>query len=227
MILDGALAAAHLLGRGAPTAAQLSAYHTTVERLGELPTAALAASGWLLLEAEAGPGATEALARAAFGRRATGDVRDFLHDREHPVDQLFAAATGRDLPGFLARWQRWLADEAAPRAALLAEIPAARARVEVSGQRAAALVLSADFDPPLTVAADCVVRHSLETWFDRLPDPELFDEERVPLAAGATRLEAALEADYERGERAFVALECSTAGLPWEMRVFATRATLP
>ncbi len=100
-----ALVAAELLGFSEASAEQhLAAYYQTTERLGDELTLALMASGWRVLQAQVGRARTLALARAAFEREGTGDVRDFIHDRRHPVPALFEQATGWSWPEFLRRW---------------------------------------------------------------------------------------------------------------------------
>src|SRR5262249_54919795 len=104
-------------------AGALADWETTSDLIGDDLALSLAATGWRVLTARVGPEKTGALARAAFARRGTDDVRDTLHDRSTPMPALFEEATGWSWPEFLRAWGAALDDwrgSAAAREALAA-----------------------------------------------------------------------------------------------------------
>jgi ABC-type transport system involved in multi-copper enzyme maturation permease subunit len=230
LIVDVALATAAALGTPLPAARDLDAYFSLAERAGELPAAAVAASGWRFLEQSAGAAQVFALARLTFAHRSKGDGRDTLFRWRWSVDRLLRTATGKRLPEFLAAWQAWLSHEAArpERARLLAEVPRATIAYGFSPQDLDPIVVRGEVSR-VGPESDCVVVHAREGAYDSVPDPDLFNEDKVALVArgaGATFVQP-LEGDYESGERAFVALECRTPATTWGVRLAAGRVTVP
>jgi hypothetical protein len=228
LVLDATLAAA------VPVPGDLTAYYRLVERVGELPASAIAASGWRFLEQSAGKAQVAALARAAFGRRGTRDVRDLLHHWRFPAARLVEQTSGRRWADFLAGWQRWLASEAArpERARWLAALPRASVEVALSPRALDAVTVRGRLSG---APADCSVFHALESWYDTVPNPELFAEDKLeaklddkrPQPGAAATFTQPLEGDYESGERLFIALECRSAQVPWGLRLHAGRVTVP
>jgi hypothetical protein len=229
LILDATMAAGAALARPLPSADDLFAYHRLVEQVGELPASAIAASGWRHLERTAGTERVTALARAAFGRTGTRDVRDRLHQWRWPVDRLFTQATGIDHDQFLVGWRRWLAAEAAQpaRARWLAALPQVTVEVALSRDDLDAITVRGRLPRAAPPATDCSLLHALEPWYDTIPNPDNFTEDKITLPAGGSSFAAPVEGDYESGERAFVALECRAPATPWGVRLFAGRVTVP
>jgi hypothetical protein len=207
-----------------PGAADLDNYYRLVERVGELPASALAATAWRFLEETAGPQAAEALARTAFGRKGTRDVRDWLYHRRFPAPALVAESSGRDFATFVAAWQRWLADQAAARTRWLGSLPTATVAVELSARTLDAVTVRGQLRG--AEADDCAVLHTLEPFYDTIPNPDLFTEDKLP-AAPTGAFTMPLDADYESGERVFLALECRSPATPWGLRLHAGRVTVP
>jgi hypothetical protein len=204
----------------------LAAWAITSERLGDVPAAALAASGWRVLGARVGPDKTRALVRAAFGRRGTGDVRDAIHDWRTPMPKLFERATGWPWADFLTAWREALAAwgrtaagrEALaswPRAALVARADA-RAGVGVGGT----------LGTPLAAPLTCALEHVKLPPFDAYVDPDSLEEVGFLWPRGATDLERVVSGTYGRGERALVALECDLPPLGGRARLFSERVTV-
>jgi hypothetical protein len=204
----------------------LGAWAITTERLGDVPTAALAASGWRVLGARVGPDKTRALALAAFARRGTGDVRDAIHDWRTPMPKLFERATGWPWEDFLGAWRaalgawgRTAAGREAlaswPRAALVARADA-RVGVGVGGK----------LDAPLAAPLTCALEHVKLPPFDTYVDPDTLEEVGFLWPRGATDLERVVSGTYGLGERALVALECDLAPLGGRARLFAERVTV-
>jgi hypothetical protein len=204
----------------------LVAWGITTERLGDIPTAALAASGWRVLGARVGPEKTIALARAALARRGTGDVRDSIHDWVTPMPALFERSTGWAWTDFVRQWraalEAWRGTAAArqalagwPRASLAARADA-RAGVGVAG------TLSA----PLAEALACTLEHVKLPPYDAWVDPDTLEEVGFLWPRGAAPLERVVSGAYGRGERAFVALDCELPPLRGRVRLFADRVTV-
>jgi hypothetical protein len=203
----------------------LREYEHTAERLGDDVTGALAASGWRILEARAGRPRMLALARAALTRAATGDVRDYLHDRRHPAPRMFEEATGLSWPEFLQTWRQELDRlRAHPDArAMLAALP----HGQISVQAAPVPGVEARLAAPLPADATCTVRHRRLPPHDLPFSPESLEEMKFLWPRGATTLDRALEGQYGAGERAFVALDCDLPALGCWARLAAGRVTAP
>jgi hypothetical protein len=228
LTLAAALVAAHSSGFSLPNRADLAAYFPLAERLGELPAAALAASGWVLLEQQAGAARVWALARAAFARAGTNDIRDFIAERRWPMPRLFFEATGIAWDDFLGRWRGWLQERARvpAMAERLARLPRATIAIAAAAEGVDAVTVRGRFTA-LPPDAECEALHRLEAWFDTGPQPEVMDDDRISLAADGHSFLRPLEGDYDSGERVFCAVDCRTAEAPFGVRLFAARVTVP
>jgi hypothetical protein len=231
LALDGAVTAAYASGFSQPTARDLAAYFVMAEQLGEFPAAALAASGWIYLE-EIHPERIWPLARAAFLRRGTDDLRDLIDERLTPMPRLWQDATGTSWEEFLTGWRAWLQERATrpALAARLARLPRATIAIDVAAQGADAVSVRGHLaNSPAGIA--CAALHRREPWFDTGPQPELLDEDRLPLTRDRDGtghdFTRALEGDYDSGERVFVAVDCSSAQAPFGVRLFSGRVTVP
>lgn len=196
--------------------------------MSEFPAAALAASGWYFLEQQAGADRVWALARAGFSRRGTDDLRDFLQERRWPMARLFAESTGIPWPAFVDRWRGWLRDLAAVPATAqrLARLPRALINLDLSAEGADAITVRGRFAAPAP-GATCTAVHRLESWVDTLPQPEIHDEDPLELGPDQLGFARAIEGDYDRGERVFLAVDCRTPEAPFGIRLFAGRVTVP
>jgi hypothetical protein len=206
----------------------LAAYHATAERLGDPATNALAASGWRVLEARVGRARTLALARAAFGRRGTADVRDYLHERRHPLAALFAETTGLPWEAFVADWKDTLDRIAAQpgAAALLDQVPRGRLEVRSDGALNRVSVVGSLARPP-AAGTFCSLLHQRLAPFDAEIPTELLERTRFLWPEGERDFARTVEAPYGSGERAFVALDCEPPALGFPLRLLARRVTVP
>jgi hypothetical protein len=229
LIEDAALAVAQVRGAPLPTPDDLRLFYRLTEEVGELAASALCASGWQYLAEIAGPTKVTALARAAFARRSRRDLRDAVELWRRPTERLFTDATGLPYADFLTGWQRWLRDRAArpDQARWLSVLPKITVDVGLSRDALDAVTVRGRLAAPAPAGLDCAVVHKLETWYDTAPSPDLFAEDKVPLAAGDTAFSLPLEGDYESGERVFFALECRTPEAPFGVRLHAARVTVP
>jgi hypothetical protein len=219
-----ALVATALVPFGEPL---LRDYERTAERLGDDVTGALAASGWRTLESRIGRERALALARAALTRPGTGDVRDYLYERRHPMPRLFEEATGWAWPAFLQAWSEDLARlRTRPAArALLAELPQGQFRVRVDSP--AGVAVEARLTTPLAADTTCTVRHRRLPPHDLPFSPETLEEVKFVWPRGERSLARPVADQYGPGERAFVALDCDLPELGCWARLAAERVTAP
>jgi hypothetical protein len=207
--------------------ALLRDYEQTAERLGDDVTDALAASAWRILEARTGRAGVVALARAAFGRKGTGDLRDYLHDRRHPPTRLIEQASGLSWPEFLRTWKaeldRLRAHPAA--AAALAGLP--RGSFVVSADRTAGVHAGGRLTAPLAADTACTLRHTRLPPHDLTFDPERLEEVKFLWPREQDSHHRSAESEYGPGERAFVALDCDLPALGCWARLVAHRVTIP
>jgi hypothetical protein len=206
----------------------LARYHVSAERLGDPGANALAASGWRVLEARLGRRRVLELARAAFGRRGTADVRDYLFERRHPADVLFARATGLPWESFVADWGQTLtrlAREPGVRAQL-AQLPRGRLDVLADGLSGRVSVAGA-LDPPPGQGTFCSLWHQRLWSFDAEVSTHGMERTRFLWTEGDQRPSRELEAAYGSGERVFVALDCEIPALGFPVRLLSRRVTVP
>lgn len=205
--------------------ALLQTYDRTAERLGDDLANALAASGWRLLEAQIGRARLLGLARAALGRRGTGDLRDYLHDRRHPMPVLFQVATGLSWPDFLRTWAAELGRlRARPAAvAVLGTLPRGRFTVRAEG----GLGIDGRLEAPLASETTCTLRHVRLPPHDLPFIPETLEEVKFLWPASETTLDRPLPQEYGSGERVFAALDCDLPALGCWARLAAKRVTAP
>ena len=223
-----ALVAAELIGFTEASAdRQLAAYYQTTERLGDELSLALAASGWRVLQARVGRARTLALARAAFGRAGTGDVRDFLHDRRHPVPAMFQQATGWSWPEFLRAWTGELGRLRAQPAATAVLGQLLPGNIEVRAGLSEGVGIVGRLKAPPGAARVCSLQHLRLPAFDAAFDPDTLEEVSFVWPAGETAVSRLVRGSYGRGERAFVALDCELPGLTTPARLLAGRVTVP
>lgn len=217
-----ALVANELLPLGAE---MLRTYHQTGERLGYPLANGLAASGWAVLESRVGRERALALARAAFGRAGTGDVRDFLHDWRHPLPELLARETGLSFEAFLDEWARTLAAlRARPAAAeALGSLPRGPVEVRVGHE----LAVHATAAPAPAAPLSCQVLHQRLPPYDLPVDDEQLERIEVVWGAGRGEIDAPVHASYGSGERAFVTFECELPALATAARLGTWRVTQP
>ncbi len=208
--------------------AALAAYHETAERLGDPAANALAASGWRILEARVGRQRVLALARAAFDRRGTGDVRDYLHERRHPPAAIFAAATGVPWDNFLVDWTRTLAELARHPAAVaaLAEQPSGRFEVRADGLSGRVWVAGALERAP-AAGTFCSLLHQRLPAFEAEIPTDYLERTRFLWTDGAGPFSRDLEAPYGSGERVYVALDCEPPALGLPLRLLSRRVAVP
>jgi hypothetical protein len=204
----------------------LFAYGITSERLGDVPVAALAASGWRVLGAHVGPERTRALARAAFARRGTGDVRDSLHDWRTPMPALLEGSTGWRWPEFLGEWRAALAGWRRTDAARQALAGWPHASLAARADAHAGVGVAGTVAEPLGAALACALQHVRLPAYDDYVDPDTFEEVGFLWPRGAAPLERVVSGTYGRGERAFVALDCELPPLGGRVRLFAERVTV-
>ena len=198
-------------------------WERTAERLGDDVADALAASGLRILEARIGRGGIVALARAVLARPGTGDLRDYLHDRRHPMPRLFEETTGLSWPEFLRLWAAELTRlRARPAAvALLASVP--RGQFVVSSRPPA---VGATLTTPLTSDTTCTLRHVRLPPHDLPLDPSILEEVKFLWPAGQTGLRREVPDTYGGGERAFLALDCNLPAVGCWARLVAHRVTV-
>ena len=209
-------------------AGTLRDYAMPAEQLGEDLTEALAASGWHLLEARAGRQRALALARAAFDRRGTGDVRDLLHEWRDPLPVMFARTTGLDWNEFVASWIAALDQlrRTPPPPLPGRDLP----RPTASATRASAdtgVGVELQLEAPLPPGTTCALKHRRLPPYDEPFSAEELEEAGFLWPAGETHVLRLIEGTYGRGERAFVALDCELAALGASVRFVAARVTVP
>jgi hypothetical protein len=203
-------------------------YAMTAEQLGDELTEALAASGWHLLEARAGRDKALALARAAFDRPGTGDVRDLVHEWRDPLPLMFQRTTGIAWNDFLSTWIGAL-DR------LRANPPAPMPSRDLPRRIATAVRASADtgvgaevqLDAPLPAGTACSLKHRRLPPYDTPFSSEDLEEVGFLWPPGETHVLRLIEGTYGRGERAFVALDCELVALGASARFVAGRVTVP
>ncbi len=224
---QGAILQAALLARAAGRAQslqdQLTGFHSLIEAVGEFPAAALAATGWRVLQERGGAPAVDAVARAAFHRRGTDDVRDYLVDRWQSKATLLSG-TGLDWANFLAAWTTFL--DTAPAAARIVG-PQARLEVKADADGIDPVIVAGQLASPLGPDEICSVLHKLEPHYDVLAPPDALDEDRLLLQSDGRSFRQGLEGDYDRGERVFWAVECRTRATPWGHRLQVGRLAVP
>jgi hypothetical protein len=223
-----ALVAAELIKfTGDSAEQQLTAYYQTSERLGDELSLALVASGWRVLQARVGRTRTLALARAAFARQATGDVRDFLHDRRHPVPAMFEQATGWSWPEFLRSWTGELERLRAqpPAVAVLAQLLPGEVELRAGVGEGVGVVGQLQAGPG--APRICSLQHLRLPAFDAPFDPDALEEVSFVWPAVELAVSRLVRGSYGRGERAFVALDCELPGLTCPARLLAGRVTVP
>jgi hypothetical protein len=199
----------------------------TAERVGDDLAEALAASGWRVLEARVGRARMWALARAAFTRVGTGDVRDFLHELRNPLPLLFERATGLSYDVFLRAWTDSLRSlRAAP-----AEPPShrglPRGKFLVRADEREGVGVAVQLDAPLDSAITCTLRHRRLPPYDAPISTDDLEEVGFIWPKGELQLARFIDKTYGRGERAFVALDCDLAALGCSVRLAAGRVTVP
>jgi hypothetical protein len=206
----------------------LAAYHVTSERLGDPATNALAASGWRILEARVGRARVLALARAAFGRRGTGDVRDTWHERRRPANALFAEITGIRWEAFVADWKTTLDRVARHPAAvaLLDQVPRGKLEVLADGARSRVSVAGALERPP-PAGTLCSLWHLRIGPYDVEIPTRLLERTRFLWPDGERVFSPAAETPYGSGERVFVALDCEPPPLGFPVRLLSRRVVVP
>jgi hypothetical protein len=206
------------------TTESLRSYDLTSERLGDPIAGALAAHGWELMEARVGHARALALARAAFARPGTHDVRDFLHDLWHPVPAMFERETGLGYDAFVANWAdvlNGLRRAPAVSGALLA-VP--RGRADISSRDGHLDVNASSAPAPLADLTCRVLHDELPPYDSPIDERELTKVDQV-WKAGQFYFTHVLEGAYGRGERAFVALDCYLPVLGGPVRLGAWRVT--
>jgi hypothetical protein len=209
-------------------AALLRDYEHTAERLGDDVADALAASGVRILEARVGRARVVALARAVLGRKGTGDLRDYLHDRRFPMQRLFEEATGLSWPEFLRTWAAELSRlRARPAAvALLGTLPRGEFSIGAERERGG-LGVEAQLTAPLAADTTCTLRHMKLRPHDLPLDPEALEEVKFVWPAGERTLRRTVPEDYGAGERAFLALDCDLPAIGAWARLAVKRVTIP
>ena len=202
-------------------------YHTLAETVGEMPAQALMATGWRVLEDELSDEALARLTRRLLGRRGTGDVRDFLHDRRAPAFTAVEEETGMGFPAFVAAWAAAL--EAAARhpavARHLSSLPAGSVRL--SHQPSSGWGLVARFEPSPAPNSICAVKHVRLPPYDRIVPAGALEQDRFLWPPGKKELRRDIPGEYGRGERAFLALDCRVSSLAADLRLYVRRATAP
>jgi hypothetical protein len=212
-----------------PRAEALRDYFTTAERLGDDLAAALAASAWRFLEARVGRERTLALARAAFTRRGTGDVRDFIAERRDPMAVLFQRTTGLVWNDFLVAWAADLARlRAQPAAqALLRGLPRGEPALRADARAGVGFSIQLDVAPASALAIDCALKHRRLPPYDVAIPADDLEEVGLMWPAGERRLQRVVTGTYGSGERVFVALDCRLPGLGGaQVRLLAGRMTV-
>lgn len=212
---------------GGVSGPDLLAWSSFAERLGERMAEGVACSGLAALESLRGRAAVLALARAVFGRQPYRDFRETLYERAHPIERVFAEATGLAWSDFLAAWNGWLDRLRAqvPVRAALAAVPEGRAEVSIEpgpGQ-IRDVVYRLEFTRPPAPGAPCVLLHQTLGPFDHWLDPTQHQREEHAWEAGATAREWRLEGRYGRGVRVFLALEVESATLGCPVRLASER----
>ena len=154
--------------------------------------------------------------RGASTATGTGDVRDYLHERRHPMPALFEQATGLAWAEFLRAGPAELRRAARTTAAvaLLGGLPRGRLRCAPARARGWAIVGRAA-RPRRPRPRVCTLQHlRLPPYDGRRSIPIRWRRER---SCGRTDERGAVPArcagEYGRGERAFVALDCELPGL--------------
>jgi hypothetical protein len=210
------------------SARTLAEYHSTAERLGDPVANALAASGWWILEARIGRKRVLELARVAFGRRGTGDLRDYLHDRRHPLLPLFAEVTGLRWEAFLADWAETLTRLARhpAAAARLAALPRGRLQVSMDRVMGRIWVGGSLQTPPAEGTICSLYRQRLWAHDVELATQDL-ERFRFVMTGKVDDLVQATEAFYGSGERVFVALDCEPPPPGFAVRLLSARVTVP
>ncbi len=208
------------------TTQALRSYDLTSERAGDPLFSALAAHGWELVEARAGHERASALARAAFARAGTHDVRDYLHDLLHPLPAMFERETGLRYDAFVADWARVLDglrhDPAV--SAALAAVP--RGPADAAASTGGRLDVSATAAPPPSADLTCHIRHGQLTPYDAPVDDGALTKIDQVWKAGQPRFTYALEGAYGSGERAVVELDCDVLTLGGPARLGFWRVTV-
>lgn len=205
----------------------LRRYLMTAERLGDDLTEALAASGWRVLEARVGRDKLLALARAAFDRPGTGDVRDFLHEWRNPLPAMFERTTAISWNDFLASWIETLARLRGEPGAAETGRALAQGRAAVRATAQQGVGVDVELDAALPAGTECALRHRRLPPYDAAVSFADLEEVGFTWPTGQSRIARFVEATYGRGERVFVALDCELIGLGCSARIVAGRVTVP
>lgn len=212
---------------------QLEQWFRTRERHGEEIAWSVAFSGLLVLEERSGRDAVIALARRLYARSAPSDMRELVHDRLHPMSDLFEATLGIPFDEFLTEWNAELdrLRELPEVAAVLDGVPEATGKLTIERDVGAIrnAVVRLDLRPSQTgrslnlQSAVVSLLHRDLTPFDRpLERHELRREERL-VELDELTIELQLLGRYGPGMRIFVALELESERLGCPIRVLAER----
>lgn len=216
-----------------PRGDDLARWDVFRERSGELVAEGVAFSGLWALEVERGPEAVLGLARSAFDRVASRDVREVLWERAHPTAALVEAACGSPQDEWVARWGARL-DEvraAPPVRAVLDALPEGTGRLTVERGEGELRVVSYAFEftrPPAPGTLCALVHCPLEP-FDRELEPHELERQEHFWPEDRTAIAPAwrLEGRHGAGSRAFLALEVELEALGASVRLAAERREIP
>lgn len=215
--------------REPPSTATVTQWFRSRERLGEVPSRALAFSALLALERRRGAAAVEALARQTAGRPAPLDTRAVLAAWRAPLPERFHRSTSLELEPFVEAWagdlERLRARPAV--AEVLSQVP--EAEVEVSLERGRGTIRTLrwqvrfDGAPPGQPTTAALLHRDLGPFDRPLERHELRREERLVGGDGPAAVDARLLGRYGPGSRVFLALELDLEPLGCPVRLLAER----
>jgi len=169
------------------------------------------------------------LARAVIARPTVDDFTSWLTQRSSGPSARFVELTGETWPAFVAAWRRELSRRAlqAPQAEVVTRILEDRAELRVEPSRVGADVVYTLAGPARVTDRECAVLGVKQRPFDQYVTPELAQRRLVKWPAGETRVEGRLRGQYQRGDRAWLAVECVVPELRSETRLRAVRFEVP
>ncbi|MEM7218591.1 MAG: hypothetical protein AAF515_09520 [Pseudomonadota bacterium] len=204
-------------------------WDSTGDALGDDLAMAYGYLGWRVLQDAAGHDALLRLARAEFTRPEYGDVRDWLADQRHPLQDRVAQATGLEWSDLLARFRAAAARLRArdDYAQALARLPIPRSDIAAVDD---ALIYRLEFDAAPPPDVHCLALHD-QTGRLAMPMARGALQEIELVARGRTgtdRLfEHRLTGEYGPGEHVYAAIECQFPYLRGGAQLLRRRVLMP